>query len=333
MAKRTLNIEFRTNDSPPLNPQFPIGQYDHPFTLNPTIGCFFGCKYCYSPLFTAKVKNQKRKKFFENVAVQFNMAERLDKHLENLKEIPQHLKRVQINESNEYYLPQVINELKKQYNRDVMLEILKVFEKHWDNGNKWMLHILSKSHLILNHLDQLKNMKHMVQIEISISSIDEKLIRDLEFYTPTIKKRMETINKLATNDIFVRTMAMPFWGDYKEVEAIKKLSFNNGARGFKNKRLNYFDWQQLQALDYNDLINDKVSRVQGRPDNMFEDLNEKSGETLLFKGKPKIVNVSFPHVRKWSTPTILDEKLSLQDQKIIDCGYSQLNKVKWAYIK
>ncbi|MCB9250702.1 MAG: hypothetical protein H6613_20260 [Ignavibacteriales bacterium] len=112
------------------------------------------------------------------------MAERLDKQLENLKILPQHLKRVQINESNEYYLPQVINELKKQHNRDVMLEILKVFEKHWNNGNKWMLHILSKSHLILNHLDQLKNMKHMVQIEISISSIDEKLIRDLEFYTP-----------------------------------------------------------------------------------------------------------------------------------------------------
>ncbi|MCB9250701.1 MAG: hypothetical protein H6613_20255 [Ignavibacteriales bacterium] len=137
---------------------------------------------------------------------------------------------------------------------------------------------------------------------------------------------------MATNDIFVRTMAMPFIGDRKEVEDIKIQSFSNGARGFKNKKLNYFDWNQLQSLNYSDLINDKVSRVKGRPDNMFEDLNEKSGETLLFKGKPKIVNVRFPHVRKWSTPTILNEKLSLQDQKIIDCGYSQLNNVDWEYI-
>jgi len=104
MIKRKLNIEFRESNSPPLNPQFPIGQDDHPFTLNPIIGCYFTCKYCYSPIFTAKVKNQKRKKFFENVAVQLNMAKRLDKQLNNLKVLPQYLKRFQINESNEYYL-------------------------------------------------------------------------------------------------------------------------------------------------------------------------------------------------------------------------------------
>ena len=146
--------------------------YGHPFTLNPTIGCYFTCKYCYAPLFTAKVKYQKRKKFFENVSVQLNMPQKLDKQLNNLIILPQHLKRVQINESNEYYLPQVINELKKQHNRDVMLEILEVFEKHWNNGNKWILHILSKSHLILNHLEQLKNMRHMVQVEVSTTSAE-----------------------------------------------------------------------------------------------------------------------------------------------------------------
>ena len=332
MAQRKLNIEFRENDSPPFNPQFPLDQYGHPFTLNPTIGCYFTCKYCYAPIFTAKVKHQKRKQFFENVAVQLNMAEKLDKQLDNLKILPQHLKRVQINESNEYYLPQVMNELKKQYNRDVMLEILEIFEKHWNSGNKWMLHILSKSHLILNHLEQLKNMRHMVQIEISISSIDEKLIRSLEFFTPTIKKRMETIQELSKNGIFVRTMAMPFFGNRKDVEAIKTQSFNYGAQGFKNKRLNYFEWKQLQSLNYNDLINDKVLRVKGRPDMMIEDLNEKSGETVLYNGKPKIMKVKLPHESSWDTYTKLNEKLSYQSHQIIDCGYSQLNNVDWEYI-
>ena len=332
MSNRNLKIQFRTKKSPPLNPQFPIGQYDHPFTLNPTIGCFFTCKYCYSPIFTAKVKNQKRKQFFENVAIQLNMAQVLDQQLNKLKILPQHLKRVQINESNEYYLPQVIQEIKKKQTEDVMMEILKVFEKHWNNGNKWMLHILAKSHLILNHLDQLKNMKEMVQIEISISSIDEKIIRSLEFYTPSIKKRMETINTLAKNNIFVRTMAMPFFGDRKDVENIKTHSFNNGAKGFKNKSLNYYDWDDLQILTYLDLIKDKVIRVKGRPDDMFEDLNEKSGETVLFNGTHKIKNVNFPKVKKWSTHTKLADKLSYQDQKIIDCGYSQLNNVDWEYI-
>ena len=143
---------------------------------------------------------------------------------------------------------------------------------------------------------------------------------------------METINQLAKNDIFVRTMAMPYFGDRKDVEAIKSMSFNNGARGFKNKKLNYFEWKQFQSLNYNDLINDKVLRVKGRPDMMIEDLNEKSGETVLYNSKPKTVNLLFPKVRMWNTHTKLSEKLSYQDQKVIDCGYSQLNNVDWEYI-
>lgn len=331
MINRKLNIILKDKNSNVLNSQFPIGQYDHPFTLNPTIGCLFGCKYCYAPIFTAKVKTQKRKKFFENIAVQQNMATLLDNELANLSILPQHLKRVQINESNEYYLPQVMSELNK-HNLDLMLEILKVFEKHWNNGNKWVLHILTKSHLILRHLAQLQKMKKMVQVEISISSIDENIIRSLEFFSPTIKKRMETIETLAKSGIFVRTMAMPFVGDRKEVEAIKIESFNHGAKGFKNKSLNYYDWQQLQSLTYDDLINDKITRVKGRPDIMFEDLNEKSGETVLFNGKEKNVNIKFPKIKKWSNYTLLNDKLNLQDQKIIDFGYSQLNNVNWGYI-
>jgi DNA repair photolyase len=44
----------------------------------------------------------------------------------------------------------------------------------------------------------------MVQVEVSISSIDEKLIRKLEFFTPTIKKRMETIDCIKNLEIFAK---------------------------------------------------------------------------------------------------------------------------------
>ncbi|MBL0176873.1 MAG: hypothetical protein IPP94_16700 [Ignavibacteria bacterium] len=54
--KRNISIIQRSTSSKPLNSQYPIGQYDFPFTFNPTIGCTFGCKYCYSPIFVAKAR-------------------------------------------------------------------------------------------------------------------------------------------------------------------------------------------------------------------------------------------------------------------------------------
>lgn len=332
MTTRKLNVEFREKSSKALNSQFPIDQYGHPFTLNPTIGCFFACKYCYSPIFVAKVLTQKRKQFFENVFVKLNIAQYLDKELTKFKVLPQHLKRVQINETSDYYLPRVMDSMKKNHNRDIMLEILQVFEKHWNNGNKWMLHILTKSHLILKHLDQLKNMRQMVQIELSISNIDEKTIRSLEFFTPTIKKRLKTIDELAKNNIFVRVMAMPYYGTRKDVEDIKTTTFNHGAKAFKNKGINYYDWDQLQPLNYDDLINDKIERIKGRNDPMFEDLNEKSGELMLFNGNTRTSTMKFPIKKNWATVTILDQKLSDKNLEHIDCGYSSLNTVDWKYI-
>jgi len=52
-----------------------------------------------------------------------------------------------------------------------MLGILDEFDTAWQAGNKWMLHILTKSHLILDHIEKLEAMKHMVQIEVSFATM------------------------------------------------------------------------------------------------------------------------------------------------------------------
>lgn len=54
------------------------------------------------------------------------------------------MKRVQINETSEYYLPQIRRELSTQNKPDLMLGILDEFDKAWQADNKWMLHILTK---------------------------------------------------------------------------------------------------------------------------------------------------------------------------------------------
>jgi radical SAM superfamily enzyme YgiQ (UPF0313 family) len=54
---RSFKVTFNNNEvAYALNAQANgIYPYGFPFTLNLTMGCFFGCKYCYSPITLRKV--------------------------------------------------------------------------------------------------------------------------------------------------------------------------------------------------------------------------------------------------------------------------------------
>jgi len=332
---RNTKVTFKPSASSALSVQTSgIYPYGFPFTLNPTMGCFFCCKFCYSPISLCKLISGNRAGFFEEVTVRLGVPALLDKELTKYSVLPQHLKRVQINEHSDYYLPQLFTEMREQNQPDILLEILDIFQRHWNNGNKWMLHILTKSHLILKHLDKLKQMKEMVQVEISFSTEDENKLRSLEIYTPTIKKRLDTIEKLSNEGIFVRVMAMPFYGNSNDLGILKQITFNRGAVAIKNKALNYFNWQNVVNLSEADLINGNRVRTGGMhntPINVA--LNIKSGEPFLISGNTKPVQVLMPNHKSWNALTLLSQRLSLVQLDMIDCGYSQLNKVNWNYIK
>ncbi|MBT8387597.1 MAG: hypothetical protein KJO12_09325, partial [Ignavibacteria bacterium] len=192
-------VSIKTGPVNALNAQPPssIYPYGFPFTLNPTMGCSFGCKFCYSPLtYRKNFAKSNRNHFFNESTIKLDIAKSLHNDLTRLSPLPQHLKRVQINETSDYYLSEVQRELDNR-SRDVMLEILQVFQDHWDSGNKWMLHILTKSYLIEKHLEKLKEMKEMIQVEISFSTPYESQRRDLELYTPPIPRRIKTIENLS----------------------------------------------------------------------------------------------------------------------------------------
>ncbi len=247
-----------------------LGQYDFPFTMNPTIGCFFGCTYCYSPGVAYQYNEDRKKRFFETVHVKMDQPQHLEKELRRYSVFPQHMKRVQINETSEYYLPQLLRHLEDNGQPDQMLGILDEFEKAWQNGNKWMLHILTKSHLILNHLDRFKRMKHMIQVEVSFATHDEAVKRRIEYFTPSIQRRLETVQALAAEGLFVRIMAMPFYGNRGDLLRLKEETFRRGAKAFKNKNLNYYRWSNLDTpRTFEEFINGyipslkKTNRQQG----------------------------------------------------------------------
>ena len=332
---RNTKVTFRPGASSALSVQTSgIYPYGFPFTLNPTMGCFFCCKFCYSPISLCKLISGNRAGFFEEVTVRLGVPAQLDKELTKYSVLPQHLKRVQINEHSDYYLPQLFSEIRKQKQKpDILLEILEIFQKHWNNGNKWMLHILTKSHLILKHLDKLKQMKEMVQVEISFSTEDENKLRSLEIYTPTIKKRLDTIEKLSKEGIFVRVMAMPFYGNSNDLNNLKQMTFASGAVAIKNKGLNYYNWQNVEQLSEADLINGKLIQSGSRKDTVINAaLNIKSGEPYLKSGNTQSVQALMPNQKGWNALSKLNQRLSPVQFNMIDCGYSQLNQINWGYI-
>ena len=62
-------------------------------------------------------------------------------------------------------------------------------------------------------------------------------------------------------------------------------------------------------------------------------LNILSGETFLESGKSKSIKVLWPNHKAWNALSKIDERLAEQDLVMIDCGYGQMNKVDWGYIK
>ena len=144
---------------------------------------------------------------------------------------------------------------------------------------------------------------------------------------------------MAKEDIFVRIMAMPFYGDDKDLDILKTQTFNAGAKAFKNKGLNYYDWLQLSKLTYDDLINDRITRISARPDTKNKQFMIKSGETHLIKGTAQTVSLLMPKPKvgrgkkeNWSVPSQMNNRLAMKDVDIIDCGYSMISKVNWGYI-
>jgi hypothetical protein len=176
-------------------------------------------------------------------------------------------------------------------------------------------------------------MKEMVQVEISFSTEDEKKLRSLEIYTPSISKRLDTIEKLSKEGIFVRVMAMPFYGDTNDLNNLKQLAFAKGAVALKNKGLNYYTWQNVEQLSEADLINGKLIQSGSRKDIPINSaLNIKSGEPYLISGNTKSVQVLMPNHKSWNALTLLNKRLSNVQLEMIDCGYAKLNKVDWGYI-
>jgi DNA repair photolyase len=207
-----------------------------------------------------------------------------------------------------------------------MAEILQVFEKHWNDGNKWMLHIITRSNLLLEHIELLSRLRQMVQVEISISTTDENLNRQFEPFSPEISKRLDVVKMLSDKGVFVRVVAMPFLGSENQCIELRKLSKEIGAKAFKHKGWKKYSLEDFDAYSFNKKFKSREF--------IWESLVEKSGEFIIENDIPQKVLLQMPD--KWQ---IKDWKKYWQYQfvdkevKMINYGYSDCNDVDWGYIQ
>jgi len=310
----TPTIHLQTKPEIALKKQKKIGINDFPFTLNTTIGCLFGCRYCYLQNAPYKWKTV----FGKEVKVKLWLPNKLDREMDSRKNLQQHLKRVQINLATEGYLPQVMHKVQNQLGRDIMAETLEVFRKHWLNGNKWMLHLVTKSHMIKKHLPIISSMKDQIQLELTITTLNESRARILEGYASSVQKRLDIIKEFAAAGVFVRVMCMPFIGNKADAQIVRDKCFNLGAKAFKHKAMNY--WDESEILKGN------LVAKGGKKDTIFEDIYVKSGEPVLDSdGNTSSVSVSMPD-KLW-------QNYSNTSMVIVDSGYADCNNVNWSHVK
>lgn len=157
-----------------------ISAYD--FTINPYRGCQYGCSYCYAAAFSP---NSKMRQDWGNwVIIKQNAAEILEKELANWdKKNPGEPPRIYMSSVTDPYQP---IEAKQELTRH-LLEAMVPYQP--------TLVIQTRSPMITRDIDILRNFRRL-RVNMSIPTGSEKVRRDFEPRSPSIKARLHAVGTL-----------------------------------------------------------------------------------------------------------------------------------------
>lgn len=160
-----------------------IAAYD--FTLNPYRGCQYGCSYCYAAAFSPNP--QMRQDWGKWVIYKENAAVVLAKELETwYRKNPKQPPRIYMSSVTDPYQPL---ESKHQLTRS-LLEVMLDYRPN--------LVIQTRSPIITRDIDYLQRFQRL-RINMSIPTGSEAVRRDFEPRSPSIKARLNAINKIRQN--------------------------------------------------------------------------------------------------------------------------------------
>jgi DNA repair photolyase len=248
------------------------------FSLNPYQGCEHGCIYCYARNsheyygFTAGID------FETKLMVKPDAPRLLEKKLlsKSWKVTP-----ISLSGNTDCYQP-----LEKE--RKITRELLKVFAQY-----RHPVGLITKNSLILRDLDLLQDLAQdkLVQVYISITTLDESLRRKMEPRTASATKRLATLEVLAKAGVPVAVMNAPIIPglNHHEIPQILKSASDHGAlgAGYTVVRLNgkleeiFSDWLQKNFPDRFQKVMHQIAELHGGQVNDNQFGRRMKGEGVL----------------------------------------------------
>lgn len=205
------------------NPKKIINKIDSPdlagmYSMNPYQGCEHGCIYCYARNTHQYWGFSAGLDFERKIIIKQNAPEILEKQLQHPK---WEVKPIMFSGNTDCYQP---IERKLGITRK-MLEVLLKY--------RHPAGMITKNALILRDLDLLKELSNLnlINVSITITSLDDELRQKLEPRTSTYKNRLNLVKELSTAGIDVNVMMAPIIpgiNSHEIADVIKQVA-DNGA--------------------------------------------------------------------------------------------------------
>jgi len=211
----------------------------HMYSINPYQGCEHGCLYCYARNTHEYFGFSAGLDFERKIIVKRNAAELLEEYFNKKNYQPVAML---LSGNTDCYQP-LERKLK------ITRSLLELFLKYRNPVS-----IITKNNLILRDLDILSELAklNLVQVNISLNTLNEQLRQKLEPRTVTATGRLAVIQALSGNGIPVRVMVAPVIPglNSNEIPSVIRASADRGAlaAGFTMVRLNgsiaelFTDW-------------------------------------------------------------------------------------------
>ena len=230
------------------------------YSLNPYQGCEHGCIYCYARNSHEYWGYNAGLDFEQKILVKRNSVELLEKKLcsKSWQAAP-----IVLSGNTDCYQP-------AEKKLEITRKLLQTFWKF-----RHPVGIITKNALIQRDIDILKDLasENLVHVNLSITSLSEEIRRILEPRTASIKKRLQTIEKLSVENIPVSVMMAPIIpaiNNHEILPLVKEIS-NRGALGvgYTIVRLNgaigniFKDWIKKTMPDRAEKVLHQIENIHG----------------------------------------------------------------------
>ena len=230
------------------------------YSMNPYQGCEHGCVYCYARNTHPYWGYSAGVDFESKILIKREAPSLLARKLASPKWIAAP---IMLSGNTDCYQP---IEAKLKITRQI-LEVLERFNHP--------VGIITKSALILRDIDIIKRLaeKQLVSVAISINTLNETLRRQLEPRTATIPKRLQVIQELSKEGIYVNAMLAPLipgLNDHEIMGLVEAVTIA-GARNanYITVRLNgdvgpiFTDWVKKKYPDRAEKIINRIMDTHG----------------------------------------------------------------------